>query len=78
MATRARLRLASTFGVSCTGLAGPEGDGRHPVGTVMTGLASPTGVTSQQHLFIGDRDRIREFAAFMLPSTPCEENLLTP
>jgi nicotinamide-nucleotide amidase len=64
MATRARLRLGSVYAVACTGLAGPEGDGRHPVGTVMTALASPDGVTSRQHLFLGDRERVREMAAY--------------
>ena len=64
MATRARLRMGSTYAVACTGLAGPAGDGRHPVGTVMTALASPEGVTSQQHFFTGDRERIRELAAY--------------
>ena len=64
MAIRARLRMNSTYAVSCTGLAGPDGDGRHPVGTVMTALASPQGIVSKQHLFTGDRQRIREFAAY--------------
>jgi nicotinamide-nucleotide amidase len=64
MAARARLRMGSVYAVACTGLAGPDGDGRHPVGTVMTALASPHGVSSRQHLFTGDRERVREFAAY--------------
>jgi nicotinamide-nucleotide amidase len=64
MASQARSRLGSDYAVACTGLAGPEGDERHPVGTVMTALASPSGVTSRRHLFMGDRERIREFAAY--------------
>jgi nicotinamide-nucleotide amidase len=64
MASQARARLGSHYAVACTGLAGPQGDGRHPVGTVMTALASPSGVTSRQHSFSGDRERIREFAAY--------------
>jgi nicotinamide-nucleotide amidase len=64
MAGETRSRLGSTYAVACTGLAGPEGDGRHPLGTVMTAVASPNGVTSRRHLFTGDRERIREFAAY--------------
>ncbi len=64
MATQTRVRLRSDYAVACTGLAGPEGDGRHPVGTVMTALATPSGVSSHRHLFTGDRERIREFAAY--------------
>ena len=64
MALQARDRLGATYAVSCTGLAGPDGDGRHPVGTVMTALAGPDGVASRRHLFGGDRERIREMAAY--------------
>jgi nicotinamide-nucleotide amidase len=68
MAVGARARLHSDYAVACTGLAGPAGDnqtvGRHPVGTVMTALASSSGVTSRRHLFLGDRERIRELAAY--------------
>jgi nicotinamide-nucleotide amidase len=77
MATRARLRMGSVYAVACTGLAGPDGDGRHPVGTVMTALASPEGVTSRQHLFTGDRERVREFAAYATLDA-LRRSLLTP
>ena len=76
MASQTRGRLRSDYAVACTGLAGPEGDGRHPAGTVMTALATPSGVTSRRHLFIGDRERIREFAAYATLDA-LRRNLLT-
>ena len=48
-----------------TGVAGPDSDGIHPVGTVFVGLASADGVTVRA-LELGersDRTRIRTLAA---------------
>ena len=41
MAEGARARLHADLAVSVTGLAGPDGDGVHEVGTVFIGLAAP-------------------------------------
>lgn len=54
MARGARERTGADFGVSATGLAGPDGDGRNPVGTVFIGLAAPDGVWVR-HLRLGAR-----------------------
>ncbi len=43
MAEGVRARLRSDLAVSVTGLAGPDGDGVHEVGTVFIGLAAPEG-----------------------------------
>ena len=43
MAEGIRARLGSDLAVSVTGLAGPDGDGVHEVGTVFIALATPTG-----------------------------------
>ena len=65
MAERARALLGADFGVSCTGLAGPGADGAvAPVGEVFTALASPEGTEVRRHNFMGERDRIRRFAAY--------------
>lgn len=40
MAVRARTLFGADLAVSTTGLAGPEGDGKNPVGTVFVGLAT--------------------------------------
>lgn len=39
MAAGVRRAAGADYGVSATGLAGPDGDGRNPVGTVFVGLA---------------------------------------
>ena len=44
MAEGIRERLGADLGVSVTGLAGPDGDGVHEVGTVFVSLAAPEGV----------------------------------
>jgi nicotinamide-nucleotide amidase len=41
MAVGARQRCDATWGVGLTGVAGPEPQGGHPVGTVFMGLAGP-------------------------------------
>ena len=43
MAEGVRARLGTDLAVSVTGLAGPDGDGVHEVGTVFIGLAAPDG-----------------------------------
>lgn len=66
MAAGARLRTASTYALSITGIAGPDGGGESvPVGTVYVGLADAAGVLSLHRQFIGDRTRIRTFTCQM-------------
>ncbi|MCD8100295.1 MAG: competence/damage-inducible protein A [Oscillospiraceae bacterium] len=43
-----RRALDADFGIGVTGLAGPDGDGVNPVGTVYIGLASAEGVSVQK------------------------------
>ena len=45
LAQNVRAALGADYGVGVTGLAGPEGDGVHPVGTVFVSLASADGTT---------------------------------
>jgi nicotinamide-nucleotide amidase len=60
LASGARRRLGSTWGLGLTGVAGPDPQDGKPVGTVHIGLAAARGepqVRSQQ--LAGDRDAIR-------------------
>lgn len=54
MAERARALLGSDMGVGVTGLAGPDGDGVHEVGTVFVSLATKDG-TFVKELHVGSR-----------------------
>ena len=64
MAQGARRRTHATYALGLTGNAGPTTDGEQaPVGIVYIGLASPAGVVSTHRQFLGDRPRIRAFAA---------------
>ena len=70
MAVGARDRCGSSWGVSLTGVAGPDAQDGHPVGEVWIGLASPTGgITATratgngaEGLLPGDRGAIRSAA----------------
>lgn len=59
MATGIRTRLSTTWGLSITGIAGPDGGtATKPVGLVYIGLAGPNGeVQSFEHRFGQSRDR---------------------
>jgi nicotinamide-nucleotide amidase len=62
MAAGARERAGSTYAVSITGVAGPDGGtAEKPVGLVYLGIAGPEGDTVTHRRFIGDRERIRVF-----------------
>ena len=66
MAQGVRDRLGTDWGISITGIAGPDGGSpEKPVGLVYIGLASAAGVQTQKHLFGSDRsrDRIRQQSA---------------
>ena len=60
-----REKLGSTYGLSVTGVAGPDSDGIHPVGTVFVSMASreKTYVRALQLGERSDRSRIRTLAA---------------
>jgi nicotinamide-nucleotide amidase len=62
MAIGARRRTGSTYALSATGVAGPEGGtDAAPVGTVYIGIADAAGAQSVRRQFLGDRQRIRTF-----------------
>ena len=59
------MRLGATYGLSVTGVAGPDSDGIHAVGTVFVGLSAPdrTYVRALQLGERSDRSRIRTLSA---------------
>lgn len=65
LAENVRMKLGADYGLSVTGVAGPDSDGLHAVGTVFVGLAtrSETYVRSLQLGERSDRSRIRTLAA---------------
>jgi nicotinamide-nucleotide amidase len=64
MAVGARQRCAATWGVGLTGVAGPEPDDGHPVGTVFMGLAGPVDTEVVQLALTGSRWEIRLAAVY--------------
>lgn len=64
MAEGVRRRLDTDWGVSITGIAGPEGGSKEkPVGTVFIAVAHRGGETQVMHrIFWGERERIRRSA----------------
>ena len=67
MAEGVRRVTASDYAVSTTGLAGPAGDERNPVGTVWIGVAGPKGTRTVSYCYKNDRKRnIERFAASAL------------
>ena len=65
MALGARRRTGSQYALSITGVAGPDAEGDVPVGMVYVGCADATGCHVVHRHFLGDRARIRDFAAQM-------------
>ena len=59
LAVGARQRCAATWGIGLTGVAGPEEQGGHPVGTVFLGLAGPVDTDVVQLAFTGTRWDVR-------------------
>jgi len=67
MAEGVRRLTGSDYAVATTGLAGPDGDGINPVGTVWVGVASPQGTVTRQYQYKNDRKHnIQRFAASAL------------
>ena len=63
MAQGAAVRSGADLTLSVTGLAGPDGDGVHPVGTVFFAVCYKGTCRAVQKRFSGDRRRIRRDAA---------------
>lgn len=64
MCEHVRSLTGSDLAVSVTGLAGPDGDGVHPVGTVCLGLATPEGtITDTLNIPGRDRENVRQYAS---------------
>ncbi|MCD9198409.1 CinA family protein [Aeromicrobium wangtongii] len=59
MAVGTRDRAGATYGLSTTGVAGPDPSEGKPAGTVHIGLAGPDGVVTRLLDLAGDRDEIR-------------------
>lgn len=62
MAKNIREKLGADYGLGITGLAGPEGDGKNPVGTVFIALADAVCVTVREIHQPRDRRRVRLYA----------------
>ena len=64
MAAGVKRISGADWGVSATGLAGPDGGTEEtPVGTVFIGIAGVRGVEAREYHFAGDRGEIRAQAA---------------
>ena len=59
LAIGARERFGATYGLSTTGVAGPDPSEGKPVGTVHVAIAGPSGVSATELKLDGDRDTIR-------------------
>ena len=65
LAQGVRSRAKSTYGISITGIAGPDGGTpEKPVGTVFFAIAGPEGCQCYHHLFIGNREQNQRLSAY--------------
>ena len=55
-------RTGADWGLSTTGVAGPDPQEGQPVGLVFIGVVGPQGVVVERHHFDGDRDEVRRQA----------------
>jgi nicotinamide-nucleotide amidase len=63
MAKGIKQAAQTTLGLSVTGIAGPDGGTeKKPVGLVYISLASPQGVKTVEHRFLGGREQVRNRA----------------
>ena len=63
LAEKVRECFSADYGLGVTGLAGPDGDGVHPVGTVFVALAAPDGSFVRALQLGSGRERVRTSAA---------------
>ena len=63
MAVGVAERLAATYGVATTGVAGPDPQDGRPPGTVHVAVAGPAGVEVRSLVLEGGRDDVRHGAA---------------
>ena len=59
MAEGVRSLLGTDYALSTTGVAGPDSQEGHPVGTVFVGLAGPAGTRVEKLVLSGERDQIQ-------------------
>lgn len=63
LAEKVREKLGSDLGIGITGLAGPDGDGVHEVGTVFIALSAPESVFAREiHVGARGRGQVRLYA----------------
>ncbi len=62
LAEGVRARLGATYGLALTGVAGPDPQEGHPVGTLHVAVAGPDGVVQRSVRLPGDRQRVRLLA----------------
>ena len=65
MALGCRQKTGTDYGLSITGIAGPDGGSEDkPVGTFYVGLSSASGTFANKYFFLSDRKAIRVMAAY--------------
>jgi nicotinamide-nucleotide amidase len=62
LAGGARDRCGADWGLAVTGVAGPEPQDGHPVGTVFVAVTGPGGTQVREHTLTGDRAAVRAAA----------------